>query len=285
MTPVEKEIVRLRRLVHADPPPPKLMWDNYKEQMNDQCMEAMHKLEYWRQELGADTPAYLRFLKSTLDKEAFLDHIEEKVEEVVTELRSYGPRPPPSLEENWITEARAVGATALEFLLETLEADGRRHKATPFRAEFLSELKRVEEAVALFKEQEDDEADGWHKPPGFEKVDSPKKAEAPPPPPKKKEIRLEKELPGMKDAESLDMLLHGVSFEDVHRHGMILLLEMCGDIIAEECNIPRDCITNLAFHNHGKAAEEPEEESPKHGRDSDDLEEAQEEIDRPPDDA
>merc|ERR1712224_381331 len=72
---------------------------------------------------------------------------------------------------------------------------------------------------------------------------------------------LEKELPGMKDAESLNMLLHGVSFEDVHRHNEILLLEMCADIIAEECNIPRECITNMAFNLHRDKAAEAEREA------------------------
>merc|ERR1719272_1480926 len=124
----EKEILRLRSLVQADPAPPKLMWANYNELCNDSCLEAMNRLEYWLQELGSDAPAYLRFLKTTLGKPAFLDHLEEKTNEVATELRSYGPRPPPSLEENYVTEARAVGATSLAYLLDSLEVDGRRHQ-------------------------------------------------------------------------------------------------------------------------------------------------------------
>lgn len=248
MMPLEKAILRFRYLLNADPPAPKLMREGYKEELNEKCLEAMQRLQVWEKELGTDSEAYLRFLRSTLGEESFLDHCEVQAVEIADELRAYGPRPLPGFEENYITEARAVGATSLLHWLEVLETKGRKTVAAQQRAKVpASELKRVDDWVAMFKVKEEDE-DGWHKPPGFEKVDSPDKALAKPPtPPAEKQIRLERELPGMKAGEAMTMRLHGVSFEDVDRHNEILLLEMCADIIAEECKIPRDCILNLSF--------------------------------------
>jgi len=262
MADLEKEILRLRALVTADPPAPKLLHEGYLEQLNEKCLEAMQRLETWKQDLGEDSPVYLRFLKSTMGTAKFLDHCEARAAEIADELRPLGARPPPSLEENHVTESRAIGATALAHFLEELQAGGRHAKAAALKAEFSSELKRAEDGVMLFK-VDDEDSEGWHMPCGFRNVEaSEKAAEAPSPPPPPKEFRMERELPGMKEGESLSMRLHGVSFEDVYRHNEILLLEMCADIIAEECKIPRDCIFNLSFSDPKKTQKKAEDESP-----------------------
>jgi len=256
LAPLEKEILRLRSLVKADPPAPKLMHNAYKEEMNEKQLEALENINRWGQELGKDSAVYLRFMKSTLDTEQFLDHIVAEATEVANEMRSYGPRPPPSLEEDHITEARAIGATALTFLIESLEVHRRKEPAASLRSEFGSELRRVEAAVALFKNVEDND-EGWHNPPSFQNVDQPlKPPEPPPPPPPPKKFQIARDLPGMRDGQSMTMRLHGVDWEDVLRNNELLLLEMCGDIIAEECKIPRHCVFNMSFSDPAKIAAE-----------------------------
>jgi len=241
------------------------MRDSYAEQLNEKCLEAIQKLDVHKKDLGEDSFVYLRFLKCTLDTGKFLDHCEARAEEIADELRALGPRPPPSLEENHITEARAIGATALAHFLEILEDGGRTSlkrrgstiKAKALKAEFGPELKRAQQAVELFRDPTEEEEGGWHLPPGFSNVDAMlKPPDPPPPPPPPKEIRLERKLPGMRDGEGLSMTLHGVDFEDVYRHNEILLLEMCADIIAEECKIPRDCIFNMSFSEPKKVTED-----------------------------
>jgi hypothetical protein len=263
MAPLEKEILELRGLVDAVPPAPKLMRDSYREKMNEKCLEAMQRLEsLWKPDLGTDSAVYLRFLRSTLGKEAFLDHCEEQAANIAYDMRRLGPRAAPSLEENHVSEARAVSSTSLAHYMRALDTDGRKAAAMNHDREFATELKRVEGGVSLFHDP-GEEDDGWHRPPGFKKVESPPMAPAPPPPPPPPEIRLDRELPGMRDAESLSMRLHGVCFEDVNRHNELLLLEMCADVIAEECGIPRDCIFNMKFSEPRKAEEPaPEAEAP-----------------------
>jgi hypothetical protein len=261
MTPLEKDILRLRALVNAVPAAPKLMREAYIEEMNEKCLEAMNQLSRWEGDLGKDSPSYLRFMKSTLGTEKFIEKCEAEAAEVADDIRTLGPRPPPSLEEDHVTECRALYAISLAFLLETLEAHvqlplPRKEQVAALRTEFASELKRVEEEVALFKNLVDED-EGWHKPPSYSNVEQKMKPpEPPPPPPPKKRIVLERELPGMKEGTGLTMRLHGVGGEDVMRHNEILLLEMCGDIIAEECKIPRDCIFNLSFSDPVKVAAE-----------------------------
>jgi len=258
---LEKDILKFRGLVNADPPAPKLMRDSYVEQLNEKSLDAIQRLDLWSKEIGTDSAVYLRFLRSVLDTEPYLDQCEAQASTLVEELRSYGPRPPPSLEENHITEARAIASTSLAFYIEALEADGRSSAAAAFRGEMSGELRRVREAVALFKEPVE-ENEGWHKPPGYDQLDIPDPPPPPPPPPPpKKEFRLDRELPGMREKEGLTMRLHGVGFEDVNRHHELLLLEMCADIIAEECKIPRDCIFNMSFSDPNKVEAEAEVEA------------------------
>jgi len=253
MTSLETEILHFRSLVDADPPPPKLMGDHYREKMNEQCLEAMGHLENWKQEIGEDSPVYLRFMRSALGTDKFFDYCEDQAAAECAEIRTLGPRSAPSLEENFVTEARAVAATKMAHLLECMVADGRLAEAAALKAEFASDLKRAEEPVAIFRDKASTDTagvevdEGWHRPPGFEAVDAVLKVEPPRPPTPPKEIRLERDLPGMRDGQNFTMKLHGVDHKDVHRHGELLLLEMCADLIAEECGIPRDCIFNLSF--------------------------------------
>jgi len=250
LTPKEKEILHFRGLYDADPPAPKLLRDDYREKMNEKCGEVMEALKVWRATLGEDNDVYLRFLKSTLAPEPFLDNCEDRAAALGVELRALGLRPPPSFEENHVTEARAIDLTALAFCLETLERGGRNEQlgfhpapvqpswrgeqaaleACPLREEFASELRRVAEAVQLFK------------------------AEEPPP-------KLERVLPAMRDGENINMRLHGVDYGDIHRHGEVMLLELCADIIAEETGIPRHCLYNLAFTDPKTGMEEVHEEA------------------------
>lgn len=271
MEPFEKEFLRLHALIHTDPPPAKLMKESYEEELAEQGKEALKRLEFWRNEIGADSAVYLRFMKAILGPEHFLDHTEALVDEVVMELRALGPRAPASLEEAHVTEARTIAATSLACMLASLEADGRHEKAAPLRAEFASELKRVEEAVSMFDdadEEPEDEFEGFHDPPGCKPIEQREIVLEPPKPPavKKGGVQLERALPGSNPPVGFDMRLHGVCFEDVRRaSNELLLLEQCGDIIAEECGIPRDWLLNFSFTDPLAHEAEASSKGPPHG--------------------
>jgi uncharacterized protein YbjQ (UPF0145 family) len=249
LAPVEKEVQRLRSLVEADPPAPHLMLVGYKMELEEKGSEALKELEEWRRRLGEDCAVYLRFLYSFMGKKAFLDYCQGKAADVAEEMRSFGPRQPAQLEDAHLTECRSLAACSLTDWLEALETNGRGEQATALRNEFASELKRVEASRNLYMNRKEEDTGGWHKPPGFKKVDVAfVPEEPPPPPPPPKRIMIERPLPGYDEGRSLQMRLHGVSLEDVRKHEQeILLLEQCADIIAEECGIPRDWIYDLSF--------------------------------------
>jgi hypothetical protein len=282
---VEREILRLRSLIEASPPPPKLMLAGYKMEMEEKGAEALKQLEEWRGRLGEDSSVYLRFLHSFMGKEAFLDYCQAHAVDVAEEIRALGPRLPPQMEDAHLTECRSLSATSLTNWLEALEANGRGAQAAALRHEFSSELRRVERSRDLFKDTSDDrneeDAEGWHRPPGYEKVDQPLRPEEPArPPPAAKPIMKERELPGFDPSCSLQMRLHGVSLEDVRKHQQeLLLLEQCADIIAEECGIPRDWISDLSFVDPTVVTDPNDDESPASEQLSEQLSEQQPSID------
>jgi hypothetical protein len=283
LAPLETEVLRLRGFVEANPPFPKLMRDGYKSELSEKVTEALTRLESWCDVIGEDSLIYLRLLRSFMGVPAFMDHCQAHATELAEDLRALGPRPPPHLEEADVTEARAVAATSLAHWLECLEADdhqAHQAQAAPFRSEFASELRRVEGAVALFRDndraKEEDAQEGWHRPPDFESIEQSVPQEEPPPPePEPDPVRMARELPSMRPSMGLKMRLHGVSFKDVNRSHELLVLERCADIIAKECGIPREWIANLAFSDPAAESEEFQsevsKEIPSTDFDADDL--------------
>ncbi|CAJ1443317.1 unnamed protein product [Effrenium voratum] len=122
--------------------------------------------------------------------------------------------------------------------------------AVELGTEFELQLEEVKPFIALtrpdiFTEPEPD--DGWHQPPDFRLLDLPFQAQDE----REEEQVAEERAQSARAREASDinvsMKLHSVAVEDTQSRSEILLLEKCAMIIAEECGIPRQWISNLCF--------------------------------------
>lgn len=265
MIPLEKDVLVLRRKIEAVPPPPKLLLQGYQAEMNDLGLEAMKVVKFWEHDLGPGNPTVIKYMRSIMGRDGFITHCEVKVDELAEDLRRLGPRPLPTLESADDREARSIAAVELTFWLDILQAESW-PRCEELRSQFAAELQRAQPAVALFRPDEaPEDEDGWHKPLGYEVIESSTRDLPLDSLPQGGAAGLKsqdmvggkmgaRQLPGLLPTVPFRMRLHGVDFEDVRRHSELLLLERCADVIALECGIPRHCISNMAFWEPGKAS-------------------------------
>jgi len=251
LTPLGADVNRSRRLLRADPPPPKLMADGYRIELEEAESHANLELQHWSETLGYDSLIFLKHMKLILDPGPFLEKVKEEVEAAATELRNLGTAQDPKNvllempETSEIVEERLKASVKLAQLSSVLRQEGAADVADSMASEFASELEFVKPLIAKLKLDDEEDDDGWHKPPGFEKVDiAYVKPDTPPPTPPPPPRPPTPPTGGGK--LKLKIRLHGVTLEDVQSNSEILMMETCAGIIAAECGMPREWVDDIA---------------------------------------
>eukprot|EP00929_Paragymnodinium_shiwhaense_P030410 TRINITY_DN17241_c0_g1_i2.p1 TRINITY_DN17241_c0_g1~~TRINITY_DN17241_c0_g1_i2.p1 ORF type:complete len:582 (-),score=157.93 TRINITY_DN17241_c0_g1_i2:280-2025(-) len=259
--PLELEIKHLRKLVEADPPPPKLMADGWQEQLKDTFAKAETSLKRWGYELGQESEVLQKHRQGIYGVD-FPGICAKEATGLANTLRSLGPWRDPEdildepVESSDAGEERLDAAAKLFKLLPWLRSTGSADQADAIAKEFQGTLKHLEPYMKLTDPDDfEDDDDGWHKPPGLENVDVPY---VPPPktPPKPKSPPRPPTPPDADKKFKARIRLHGVTTEDMRCHSELLLLEQCAGIIAKECGIPQEWITGIDLV--AKEVEEPQ---------------------------
>eukprot|EP00927_Polykrikos_kofoidii_P038214 TRINITY_DN32507_c0_g1_i1.p1 TRINITY_DN32507_c0_g1~~TRINITY_DN32507_c0_g1_i1.p1 ORF type:complete len:607 (+),score=106.84 TRINITY_DN32507_c0_g1_i1:54-1823(+) len=253
LEPLETEVVRLRTLLGADPAPPKLLREGYEKTYDETFAAAMSAAMDWEDKLGFESDLFLRHYRGILGAGRFLEYLREEAATTAANLRRLGPPRDPLriLDETPETaadaETRMAAAARLSKLVQCLRDEGDAGQAETLEDEFVSLLKFAKPLVNLLhpSKEEEDEDDGWHRPPGFDDVEVafvPPEPPAPEPPPPKRPPTPPQGEKKMK----FRMRLHGVSLEDVRCNSELLLLEKLSDIVAAECGIPREWLGGVS---------------------------------------
>jgi len=245
--PIEESTAERRRRLALWPPAPKLIQRGITEQLEEILKNAQPILESYGEELALESPAVLRRFSGIL-KEAFFERCFLEASKLADILRTGGD----SADQE---EPLLHAAAQLWQLLEVLQGEGSAGMALSVElgTEFELQLEEVKPLVALtrpdliFVEEEPD--DGWHRPPDFRHVDQPLMAEDEEEQELEREATPERAVSAFAERSdiSVSMKLHSVAIEDTKSKSEILLLERCAMIIAEECGIPRQWISNLNF--------------------------------------
>lgn len=249
LLPCVTEINQLRKKLEADPPPPKLMAQGWREQLEEKFKEAVSTLKHWDHDLGRESDVYMRLRQGIYGVE-FPSLCLKDMGDLVKELRRVGPWQDPGrildepVETSETSEARLLAAAGLWKLLPWLRQTGSKDQADALAAEFRETLADLEPYMKLTDPDEFEDEDGWHKPPGMEKVEIPYKPPTPPPP-KPKSPPKPPPVSGPEKKFAARIKLHGVTLEDMRCRSEILLLEQCAGIIAKECGIPQEWIGEL----------------------------------------
>lgn len=245
--PIEESTAERRRRLALWPPAPKLIQRGITEQLEEILKNAKPILESYSEELALESPAVLRRFSGIL-KEAFFERCFLEAAQAADILRTGGD----SADQE---EPLLHAAAQLYQLLEVLQGEGSAGMALSVElgTEFELQLEEVKPLVALtrpdlvFVEEEPD--DGWHRPPDFRHVDQPLLAQDEEEQELEREATPERAVSAFAEGSdiSVSMKLHSVAIEDTKSKSEILLLERCAMIIAEECGIPRQWISNLNF--------------------------------------
>mmetsp|Transcript_15620 Transcript_15620/g.36883 ORF Transcript_15620/g.36883 Transcript_15620/m.36883 type:complete len:556 (+) Transcript_15620:43-1710(+) len=242
--PIEEATAERRRRLAIWPPAPKLIQQGITEQLEEILENAKPTLEAYSEELALESPTVLRRFSGIL-KEAFVDRCLQSAAATADLLRACEDKADQE-------ERRLQFAAQLWQLLEVLQGEGTAGMAVAVElgTEFEIDLEEVKPLISLtrpdllFMEEEPD--DGWHRPPDFREVDQPLAEEEPVE--EVREVTPEPVVTAVAGPDiSVSMKLHSVALEDARAKSEILLMERCAMIIAEECGIPRQWISNLAF--------------------------------------
>lgn len=243
LRPVAATMQDFRRRLALKPSPPKLLAEALRQELHDHGVQALELLKEWEDEIASESPSVLHLVCGIMGTEAFLEKCRSSAVESAEFLRTSDPNKPTE-ERNRLDAAARLFQT-----LQAIEAEGKSMTsfATEMRREFSSELHRVQGLMAIITPELGDPDDGWHRPPGFIYVeDRPvvdiavetKKQKLEPEPPK---------MPLRRPDINVRMRLHGVTLKDAQAKSEILLLERMADIIATECGLPREWISDISF--------------------------------------
>lgn len=247
LTPAATTILEIRRKLALQPAPPKLLAEALQQELHDHGVKAMNLLAEWEEEIGFESPIVLDLICNIMGKKAFLEKCRNGASAAAFTLRTTDPS------EAHQERPRQEATARLFQLLEAIEAAMSMSQkcaafTEPFREEFHLELSKVHNMLAIMRSELGEPDDGWHRPPSFQAFEQLPVllAEARPPPPKPPEP----EVPAMPPRGpniSIRMRLHGVNCEDATAKSEILLLERLADIIAKECGVPREWISDISF--------------------------------------
>lgn len=244
LAPVEEATDERRRRLALWPPAPKLIQQGITEQLEEILNNAKPSLQHYSEELALEYPNILKRF-SGIEKEAFVERCMKDAKKTAKQLRK-------SSDTADQEEPRLHAAARLFQLLEVLQGEGNAGMAMAIElgADFERELQEVKPLIALTRPDllfvEADLDDGWHRPPDFRLLDQPvAEAEAQG---IDKDATQRAATPKTERSDiNISMKLHSVNLQDTQSRSEIVLLERCALIIAEECGIPRQWISNLHF--------------------------------------
>lgn len=238
LTPLVERVQSVRKLLNTDPPPPRLMADDYDEELRDALAEAIVAFERRWEELGTESKALLGLARTLLLPGPFVALMAKTSEAAAVVLRR--PMPPTcpgtSAEEG---EARLAAAVRIAQLLAWLRA-GDTSLAIALQAEFRSELEWARPFVAFLEEPAvalDQERPVAGK---SLQVAAPRKMQA-------RTLPLAELFADPEADIKVCLRLHGVTMEDTEHLNEILLNEQFKAVIAKECGIPGEWITHVAL--------------------------------------
>lgn len=258
LEPLLQGLEQVRKLLYADPAPPSLLAEGYREDLEEQEMQAVKVIQSWKEKLGFESLTFLQYVKDIVGHEAFILQCNSDLESICQEIRKLEPRPPPHEEAADEVQEYLSAAVRLHLLLQIAQREGSQQAA--MRAEEFSQvLQGVENLAKLLDPVPDEEEDdGWNQPLGYQNVDQPLAPPVEPP----KEASSEETSPPTVEPEArpdirVEMKIHGVSMEDARCKSEVLLLDTCAAIIAKECRIPQEWITHCAFKERQPEGLEP----------------------------
>jgi len=240
-------LTEVRTKLNTDPSPPRLLLEGYRAEIEELLAMAMPVLERRRQEVGTESHEVIQLAKGILLPGPFAAKLLEECEQVALVLRRPDPPANPGL-SNEEGEERSAAAVQLTQLLVYLKVELPK-LAAAYETEFCAKLERARPTVGLFTEQPGAVVDeeGWWKPPGFDTFERPLGESTPPPTPWRPPPEPPPTPPEVQPDMTVNMRLHGVTMEEAQQNSEILLLEKLAMIVAKECGIPREWITNIAL--------------------------------------
>mmetsp|Transcript_68090 Transcript_68090/g.215486 ORF Transcript_68090/g.215486 Transcript_68090/m.215486 type:complete len:599 (+) Transcript_68090:55-1851(+) len=264
LEPIDKCVAGLREKLGGHLGPPKLVADSLNAELQEQMVAALESFQRWHHQLGCESQVLFAYMRSILGDEAMLLRWEEEADKAAAVLR----RPDPGPFGGAHGAAEAEDRLAASVRICQIEAGLGGLASSRLRAlsaEFASELAAARPLVPLLRPSTPLSVDdGWHRPPGFAAVEARAGADGPPPAaadllpegaqpegwdalPPPQEPEAASSTVSEEPAVTARMRLHGVGLADARSRCEILLMERCAAIIAEECGIPREWVSNVAF--------------------------------------
>lgn len=248
LTPIAAKLQRLRAKLSAKPAPPKLLAEGFREDIDEIFVDNDHIIQRWSDEFWWECPEVTKALRALHGEEAFIGKLEADACEWAQTLRDCGPKPPidePEAMER--AEVRAEAEVSVAILVDVLRMEGRAAMARALSSEFPVEIENAQFLVHYLDDTVDKEEydSGWGAPRGYEHVERPENPPPTPPPPPPPPPPRPPTPPKEQDIH-VTMRLHGVTREDLGCKSEILMLDRCATIIARECGIPREWVTNIA---------------------------------------
>lgn len=190
LAPFEKELAWLRKELSRVPPPPGKIGEGYRRQLKEKGVEALRRLQRWRQLLGTATPGFVPRARAVLEEKGFQEMIVEDATIAAQELRSCGDIPMAGDEIPDVEELRIDAAARLYGCLEYM--DPANPLADALRSEFKVALE-FGKRLSLINHDPDTHLpdDGWADPEGHEKI------QAAPEPPAEETVEAGEELEEM----------------------------------------------------------------------------------------
>jgi len=171
LAPFEKELAWLRKELSRVPPPPGKIGEGYRRQLKEKGIEALRRLQRWRQLLGTSAPGFVPRARAVVEEKGFQEMIVEDAVMAADEFRSCGDIPRAGDEIPDVEELRNDAAARLYGSLEYMDA------ANPLADALRIEFKRTLELgkrLSLINDDPDTGLpdDGWDDPVGLQEIES-----------------------------------------------------------------------------------------------------------------
>jgi hypothetical protein len=170
LAPFEKELAWLRKELSRVPPPPGKIGEGYRRQLKEKGVEALRRLQKWRQLLGTTAPGFVPRARAVLEEKGFQEMVVEDANIAAEELRSCGDIPMAGDELPDVEELRIDAAARLYGCLDYLNPQN--PLADALRVEFKIALE-FGKRLSLINNDPDTQLpdDGWGDPEGLEKIE------------------------------------------------------------------------------------------------------------------
>jgi len=256
LTPMAAQAAKLRAPLNTDPPPPRLWVQEYVENLEMFMIEASQRIQHWTEVLGFESTIFSSGVCAIIGKDEFFTKVWAEVEETKGELHRLGPPRPELPESAAVEEGRLQAGIHLHHLLAALQIAGEERRARDLQQEFASVLGGTCGMLSLLDPShpgavaDPGDDDGWHNPPGWQHVDERDLLGEAPLAPLQADQTRRKSLAKASELHPRvcsSITLHGVAGGDCQIGSEIALLHKCAEVIAEECGISRENVTNLSI--------------------------------------